>query len=800
MKKLWKLNFGISVDELAQFLDTNSHEGDFPYLRELKIDIEKLSIVGRLLKRFGFKRLRSLTVLQSYLDEDSEDSESEWDLEAFFKALNSSQGSHSELRSLNIVNYPSVNGPSEHVLPFTSTALGFILPFSSLFVLKITFRVSIMWTDADLEAIAHAWPMLHKLSLECEQECVPSITLKGLIQLLRGCRELQRLMIRVDARQPPIFAESGDLGVIAPKLRHLDMYTSPLDNPDEFSTLIMIAFPALADLCCTGYDDNYNINAGFPPHHPHQRYAKAWNMVISRLIPVLERRWISTCLARTCRAFSEPALDELWRVQPSLLYLLQCLPGDAYEVRSREERSFLTMTRELHANDCKRIRIYAPRIKSIVRAAGDLAELDTLVIPILWASRAIFGGTLLPNLRHLSVNVEEFWGQALLPRLLVKPKIIAITIQGPAPEGDERPLPWDNLTAIIKPIASSLISFTLTGSESTDDQYQIPRYPRMHAFMDLHQSFHHLVDLDSHNVDITHTVLSHLASLKKLRKLDFAISVSELVEFLATPPRDGDFPSLVNLKIDIVQLSIVRKLLERPGFKRLQILTVLQSAESLVESEWDLEEFFKAVNSSQDSHSDLRSLSILNYPSIDSPSDEILPFTSTALGFLLPFSSLIVLEITFRVAIMWTDIDLESITSAWPMLDTLFLEDEEESDPPSITLKGLIQLFYGCRELRKVMIRVDARQVPMFVESGDLGTIAPKLQYLDMSSSPLENPDEFSSLIMISFPSLKKIYCSTYYQNDYLLLEPLSEDNLDRIYAEAWNKVTSQLRPLLDSR
>ena len=37
-------------------------------------------------------------------------------------------------------------------------------------------------------------------------------------------------------------------------------------------------------------------------------------------------------LARTCRAFLEPALDMLWYRQDTLTYLFKCLPEDLLEV------------------------------------------------------------------------------------------------------------------------------------------------------------------------------------------------------------------------------------------------------------------------------------------------------------------------------------------------------------------------------------------------------------------------------------------------------------------------------------
>jgi hypothetical protein len=37
-------------------------------------------------------------------------------------------------------------------------------------------------------------------------------------------------------------------------------------------------------------------------------------------------------LARTCKAFTEPALDNLWHYQTSLVPLILCLPQDAIRV------------------------------------------------------------------------------------------------------------------------------------------------------------------------------------------------------------------------------------------------------------------------------------------------------------------------------------------------------------------------------------------------------------------------------------------------------------------------------------
>lgn len=42
-------------------------------------------------------------------------------------------------------------------------------------------------------------------------------------------------------------------------------------------------------------------------------------------------------LARTCKAFSEPALDVLWHTQTSIVPLVRCLPSNALEIDAKRE-------------------------------------------------------------------------------------------------------------------------------------------------------------------------------------------------------------------------------------------------------------------------------------------------------------------------------------------------------------------------------------------------------------------------------------------------------------------------------
>ncbi|KAJ7608658.1 hypothetical protein FB45DRAFT_876930 [Roridomyces roridus] len=66
-------------------------------------------------------------------------------------------------------------------------------------------------------------------------------------------------------------------------------------------------------------------------------------------------------MARTCRTFSEPALDVLWG-SARLTNLLCCLPADVWKSTPRG----LKLLRTIESSDLERMRFYAPRIKHLI--------------------------------------------------------------------------------------------------------------------------------------------------------------------------------------------------------------------------------------------------------------------------------------------------------------------------------------------------------------------------------------------------------------------------------------------------
>ncbi|KAJ7150095.1 hypothetical protein C8R43DRAFT_1128150 [Mycena crocata] len=127
-------------------------------------------------------------------------------------------------------------------------------------------------------------------------------------------------------------------------------------------------------------------------------------------------------LARTCRMFSEPALDLLWETQKDILPLLQCLPPHIW---TNYDSNF-TLLSPIRAKAWDRVLIYSPRVKKL-RFKEDAVSLDVM--------RAIIAcfptHSLLPNIRSLNWQAGPTLFHFL--RFFAGPqlKTISLDLEGP---------------------------------------------------------------------------------------------------------------------------------------------------------------------------------------------------------------------------------------------------------------------------------------------------------------------------------------------------------------------------------
>ncbi|KAF9460419.1 hypothetical protein BDZ94DRAFT_1266201 [Collybia nuda] len=273
---LHTLSTSVSTEDLIAFTSTYANTLEFPSLSNLVLLVDNLEACAKLLRRSGFKCLKSLEISRS-----SENSY--WDMNIFFKTIGTPPSllvlSHLSL-STNVVGR---TGPpaATSISAITGETLAPILSFTNLTSVEIRLRAHITLSDSDLRNMGVAWPHLKALNIYEKTICtVPKITLRGLLSLVASCPKLEELTLRVDALSPPLeFSQVKNL-IPGKNLHTFDVRTSPIRTPQDVADFLIIAFPNLTNLYsgCI-YGSGHGVEA---------EYYKCWAEVNSILKPITD--------------------------------------------------------------------------------------------------------------------------------------------------------------------------------------------------------------------------------------------------------------------------------------------------------------------------------------------------------------------------------------------------------------------------------------------------------------------------------------------------------------------------------
>ncbi|KAI0720026.1 hypothetical protein C8T65DRAFT_706038 [Cerioporus squamosus] len=169
------------------------------------------------------------------------------------------------------------------------------------------------------------------------------------------------------------------------------------------------------------------------------------------------RRSVSR-LARTCKAFKEPALNVLWRDLDSLTPLLGLFPSTLLR---RARRPGLGLTKPPEKNDWVRVLAYGTRVKSIgyVESSANVAP---SILPMLEEHRP--ATYILPNLTSLTWKVETAANLERC-RMFLGPHVESVTLE----VGSKTP----KINDILEEIAShkGLTSFAFTLHSNLPDKF-----------------------------------------------------------------------------------------------------------------------------------------------------------------------------------------------------------------------------------------------------------------------------------------------------------------------------------------
>lgn len=154
-------------------------------------------------------------------------------------------------------------------------------------------------------------------------------------------------------------------------------------------------------------------------------------------------------------------------------------------------------------------------------------------------------------------------------------------------------------------------------------------------------------------------------------------------------------------------------------------------------------------------HGSLRQINISSIGNVRSGMVDI-GLTMAHLTPLLSFMNLTSMHLEY-VAIALDDDDITRISLAWPRLELLRIDQPAES-LHVMTLKGLAALAQNCQALAELRLPLDTSNAVQ--DELDLGNIAcnQKLRYLDVQTSPIDNPSVVAAVLYKLFPNLQTLY------------------------------------------
>ncbi|KAJ7742329.1 hypothetical protein B0H16DRAFT_1890334 [Mycena metata] len=387
-------------------------------------------------------------------------------------------------------------------------------------------------------------------------------------------------------------------------------------------------------------------------------------------------------LARTCKTFSEPALDTLWSFQGTVFNVFKCMPGDIWTLN-------WTLRRPILRRDWDRALFYTHRVRYLLCSSHSFpAHTNTSgVFEIVRVALPI--AHLFPQLRSLRwllyPHPEQFL--ALAP-LLFTPTLRRIFL------GTFQTMSQLSLLSALAAHCPLLTHIDI-------DQPLITTVDSSQVISDFVCGLDHIESLEVAYLD--QTAHNHIITLPRLKTLT-----------LTTP----------NLKASTSRVHLPRKI--DPRFSALCELTLINTpAESTLA-------FIASL-----SNSPLESLTLRNIaPPPMSPftslthisiTSKTLPtraghleppaITIKTLELLFDFTHLTSVELRPPTGIDVTDDDVLLLANAWPHLERLSFRARSRNQPPRATLTSLLYLAEHCPKLLILEMMVDASTVPAIERS-----------------------------------------------------------------------------------
>ncbi|KAF8441724.1 hypothetical protein L210DRAFT_3644963 [Boletus edulis BED1] len=391
-------------------------------------------------------------------------------------------------------------------------------------------------------------------------------------------------------------------------------------------------------------------------------------------------------LARTCRAFKEPALDVLWEELRDLSPLTRCLPETSHQLSpDNRKRSF---SRPLTQIEWDILQSYTGRIRIIANFNWGLDEKSVEIFSNPPTTEPLF-----PNVRKICCRYEG--GTMDLLRLPL-PSLVSVRVDLSHPHSLQDGLQSfsafsPNITTLILGIGDrSDVAFDKLVSNCICQwqNLQIVRCPK--------------ISLDA-------VALAHLSRMPVLSELSFkqTITFPNCISPLV-------FSNLSTFVLDSTSLGPISQLL---SLILLPVIKHFRLTAASCPSRQELSSFLAAVHSSNADHTiEHFILDQLSHPGYLVRSEAPL-LCFEHLQSCMAFGNLRNLSFDIEWNVGLTNNDLLALASAWPNLEYLAINDGWGwNTPDGITPNGLLQLLQTNPSLKAVSLVMGTRgytEVPL---------------------------------------------------------------------------------------
>ncbi|KAJ6587977.1 hypothetical protein B0H19DRAFT_1247699 [Mycena capillaripes] len=448
-------------------------------------------------------------------------------------------------------------------------------------------------------------------------------------------------------------------------------------------------------------------------------------------------------LARTCKAFRDPALDLLWKSQCTVMNVLNCMPGDIWEVLDDTDAEEVRLKRPVLPSDWERPLIYSHRVRhfkyELSYSYPDSAAFYEMLRMCLPPE------PLFPIIESLLWETTDV---ALLPhfRLFIGPHLTSLTVSTFQSASHLSLLP---ALATQCPLLREVCILTLDG---------LPRRCETVSFFV--KQLTHLESLEVPCLDAE--ALDYLAKRPVLDfvHLDNQTPLSPVLE-LASQTEVPSSCDIDMLTLTVTDARAATEVLARLHASPIRSL-VIQFPKNT--SATAVREIYNGV-AANCNHASLHTLSIALPPAgtTDTAADpEQIALYGVPGTHLFPLFTLTALTSVTLAGPVGLDLDdpaAAEIARAWPRITSLDLAGSAFLHvPPRTTLRALLAFARLCPHLWRLSLPINANSVPQWRKPQTAAEARPTqrcLRSLHVGESPVGTPLDVAAYLSGIFPRLE---------------------------------------------